>query len=340
MKAAFVENTRKIQIKQIPTPQIADDEVLIKVHYVGVCGSDLHLFNGTHPFRRPPAILGHEIAGEIIELGPLVSDLRVGDRVTVEPHIGCEKCEFCKTGNMNLCKSKKAPGTPSWIGTFCEYFNAPARFVHRLDDSVSYQIGVLAEPFAVAVHAVNKITEHNRDSILILGAGTIGLLTLVAAREAGYKTIICTDTQPFNLEAAIKEGAAHVINPLHEDVAQKVLEITSGTGVDVAIIAAGSPDIIDQASSAVKKTGQIGLVSMITERIPVYTYNFVFNEQTLFGAMTYRPIDFKQSVDMINRGLDLKRFITQEFDLEHAQEALDTLADKKVGVIKVLVRIS
>lgn len=339
MKAAYVVEKEKVAIQEIDIPTLKDDEVLIKVKTVGVCGSDLHLFKGTHPFRKPPAILGHEIAGEVIETGNKVKNIKVGDRVTVEPHVGCGECEFCKQDLVNLCLNKKAPGTPHWNGTFVEYFNAPEKVIHKLNDNISYEMGTLIEPLAVAVHAIDRITVKEKDTIVILGSGTVGLLTLVAARECGYKNIICTDTQEFNLAMARKQGAVRTLNPLKDDVIAKIRAFTDGRGVDVALIAADAKNIVDQAAAVVRKRGEVGMVSMITEPIPVYPYSFVFNELTLFGAMTYETKDFVKAVDMINNGLDLSDFITQKFSIEDSQKALSVLNEKTENVVKIIVEL-
>jgi L-iditol 2-dehydrogenase len=339
MKAAFVVDREKIEIREIAIPQIKSDEVLIKVKTVGVCGSDLHLFRGTHPVRKPPAILGHEVAGDIIEVGNQVRDLKVGDRVTVEPQQGCGKCEFCHQGMVNLCLQRISPGTSGWNGTFAEYFNAPAQVVRKIADNVSYEMATLIEPFAVAVHTIDRITVKEKDTIVILGSGTVGLLTLVAARESGYRNIICTDTQEFNLEMALRQGAKLGLNPLQEDVVAKVREFTAGRGADVALIMADAKNIIDQASSVVKRRGEVGLIAMINEKIPVYPLNFLSNELTLFGVASYGTKDFLKATEMINNGLDLTDFVTQKLSLDDSQKALKLLSDKKENVVKVIVEV-
>jgi L-iditol 2-dehydrogenase len=339
MKAAFVVDREKIEIREIDVPQIKSDEVLIKVKTVGVCGSDLHLFRGTHPVRKPPAILGHEVVGDIIEVGDKVKNLKVGDRVTVEPQQGCGKCEFCKQGLGNLCLNRKAPGLPGWNGTFAEYFDAPAQVVHKIADNVSCEMATLIEPLAVAVHAVGRITVKTKDTLVILGSGTVGLLTLVAARESGYQHIICTDTQEFNLNMAKKQGAKQVLNPLQDDIVAKVRELTGGRGADVALVMAEANNIIDQASSVVRKRGEVGLVAIIIQKIPVYPHNFVANELTLFGAATYETKDFTKAAEMINNGLDLSDFITQKLSLEESQKALSILNAKKENVVKIIVEV-
>jgi L-iditol 2-dehydrogenase len=339
MKAAFVVEKGQVEIREIDIPKIKSDEVLIKVKTVGVCGSDVHLFRGTHPVRKPPAILGHEVAGDIIEVGAQVSNLKVGDRVTVEPQQVCGECEFCRQGLVNLCLNKKAPGTPGWNGTFAEYFNAPAQMVHKISAAVSYEMATLIEPLAVAVHTIGRITVKSKDSLVILGSGTVGLLTLVAARESGYRNIICTDTQEFNLKMAVKQGAKLALNPSQDDVVAKVREFTAGRGADVVLIMADAKNIIDQAASLVRKRGEIGLVAMITEKIPVYPFNFVSGELSLFGAVTYETKDFLKAAEMINNGLDLTDLVTQKLSLEDSQKALSILSDKQENVVKVIVEV-
>jgi L-iditol 2-dehydrogenase len=340
MKAAFVVDKEKIEIRDIDIPKIKNDEVLIKVKTVGVCGTDLRLFRGANPARKLPAMLGHEVAGNIIEVGDKVRNLKIGDRVTVDPHQGCGKCEFCRQGMVNLCLNKKFPGgTSGWNGTFAEYFNAPAHVIHKISNNISYEMATLIQPLAVAVHTVGRITVKSIDTLVILGSGTMGLLTLVVARESGYTNIICTDTQDYNLSMAKSQGAKLVLNPLKDDVVAKVREFTAGRGADVALIVADAKNIIDQASSIVRKRGEVGLISIMTEKIPVYPGNFVFNELTLFGTMAHEKKDFSKAAEMINNGLDLTDFITQKKSLDDCQKALNILNEKKEDVIKVIIEV-
>ena len=339
MKAALVTDVEKVSIEEIERPLIKDDEVLIKTKTVGVCGSDLHLFRGTHAFRKPPAILGHEIAGDVVDIGKDVKHIKVGDRVTVEPQYGCGECEFCRQGLVNLCAKKVVPGTAKWIGVFVQYFNAPEKTVYKLNDSVSYKMGTMIEPLAVAVRALRRATVKEKDCIVILGSGTIGLLCLVVAKKMGYKKIVCTDTAKYNLDMAIKHGATIAINPLENDVVDAVKKLTDGKGADLALIAAGAKNIVDQASACVRKHGEIGVIAMITEKVPFYSYQIVFNEQTMYGAMTYATSDFREAAEMINSGLDLNDFVTQTMDLDHTQEGLDVLSQKKEDVVKVMIEL-
>lgn len=339
MKAAFVTEVGKVEIRQIEKPAIKDNEVLIQVKTVGVCGSDLHLFHGTHAFRKPPAILGHEVAGVIVEVGDAVTQYRVGDRVAVEPQVGCGHCEMCRQGLINICDNKVTPGTPEWNGTFAEYFSAAESTLHRLADGTSDEMGALIEPFAVAVHLMEQATVKQRDCIVILGAGSIGLLTLVAAREMGFRNIITTDTAPYNREMSLKLGAVASLNPLETDVAKAVHERNGGRGADLAIVAAGAPNILDQASACVRKRGEIGIVASIAKPQEFFCYNLVANEQRMYGVWTYEHKDFLKAASMINDGLDLEAFITHRLPLEESQTALETLSEKRGNVIKILMTL-
>lgn len=340
MKSAFVTEVEKVEVKEIDKPAISDTEVLIQTKTVGICGSDLHLFRGTHPFRHAPAILGHEIAGEVVEVGKKVTKFKVGDRVTVEPQVGCGECEMCRRGYISLCSEKKVPGTPRWIGAFSEYFNAEEAVTYRLADETSYEMGTLAEPLAVAVHTLNH-AKCQSGSLVILGAGTIGQLLLAFAKIKGYDPIIVTDTAAFNREFALSHGAAAALDPLADDIPAEVKRLT-GKGADLAIVAAGADNILDQACGCVHKCGEIGIVAMITKVIPFYCYSVVFNEIRTYGAMCYEPKDFAEAVDLINsKKLDLKDYVTQIMEgIDKTQEGLDILSQKKENVVKVLIRVS
>lgn len=338
MKVAKIIRKKTVAIETIDSPKIEDNEVLVKVKITGICGSDLHLYQDTHAFRRPPAILGHEIAGIIVEVGKSVKSHKIGDRVTIEPHLGCGLCKFCEDGLVNICIKKKVPGTPDWIGTFVEYFNADERTLHKIEDKIGYEMGVMVEPLAVAIHAINRCTNKNKDCIVILGAGTIGLLTQVVAKELGYKTIITTDPAPFNRELSLKLGATVSIDPLTEDINKTVADLTENKcGADVTVVCAGASNILDQASEVTKKRGEICIVSMITEKIPFYCYSVVFKEQTIKGSMTYQTEDFVKATKMINEGLDLNLLITHKFDIDNTSLGLKTLSEKKENVGKVLI---
>lgn len=339
MKAAVATATGRIEIKDVECPAITDDEVLVRVESAGVCGSDLHLFLGKHVFRKPPVILGHEVAGEIVKTGKKVTKFKNGDRVTVQPQRVCGVCDYCRQGKINLCDNKIVPGTAEWIGTFVEYFNAPESALFKLADNVSYESGVLAEPLAVAVHMLRLAKETSRECVVIFGVGSIGLLALLVAKEKGFKTIVCTDLTPHNRELAVQLGAAAAVNPLEEDIVTKVRELTGNRGADLALITAGGDDILDQASDCVRKAGEIGQIAMITKSIPFHCYSLVAREQVLYGSLNYTNEDFQKAVDLINGGLDLSPIISHAMPMEQSQKALELLSKKEDNAVKVVVTL-
>lgn len=338
MRAAMLVDTKKIETKLVDIPQIDDDEVLIKVKYAGVCGSDLHLFRGMHPFRKPPVILGHEVIGKVVKIGKNVTNISIGDVVTVEPHKVIEECEYSKKGLINIAEHKTAPGTGDWVGTFVEYFNAPEKFTHKLDNKVSFESGVLAEPMAVAVHALNRFSKPEGETLTIIGSGSIGLLaTLVAKNTNKYKKIINVDIDDFNLKKALEIGADNVINSGEEDLIEAVNKLTNNKGSEHVLVATGYPEILNDVGKITKKRGEVVLVSMITKNIPYYSYDLVFKELTLIGSMTYTSKDFKETMSLINNGIKCDNLITQKFSLEDSQKALNLLSNKEEGAIKILI---
>ncbi len=340
MRAAVCSGIEEeVEIHEIDKPVITETEVLIKTKNVGVCGSDLHLYRGTHPFRHAPAILGHEIAGEIVEVGSKVTKFKAGDRVTIEPQVGCGECAMCKIGS-GVSQNKKVPGTPGWIGTFSEYFNAEESVLYKLGDDISYERGTLTEPLAVAVQILHR-AETKQGSLVILGGGTIGQLLLAVAKKRGFAPIIVTDTVEFNREFALSHGADYAFDPIHDNVEEEVKKIT-GEGADLVVVAAGANNILDQACNCARKRGEVGIVAMITKEIPFYSYAVVFNELEMFGAMCYEREAFRIAAELINdKSFPLDDYVTQVVDgIENTKEGLDILSQKKENTVKVEIKIS
>ncbi|HBT47615.1 MAG TPA: alcohol dehydrogenase [Peptococcaceae bacterium] len=340
MKAAFVTEPYKVAIRDIQDPVVGPGEVLIRVKATGICGSDLHLYKGVHAFRKLPAILGHEVAGEVAEVGSGVTRLKPGQPVTVLPQISCGQCTACSKGYFNICPRKTVPGTPAWQGTFAEYFIAREEAVYPLPAGVDYVAGSLAEPLAVAVHAARRAELKGRERVAVLGSGTIGLLVLALARHYGVKEIIATDAYDYNLGVARKMGATATINALREDVAAKVNEITAGEGVEAVIVAASAPGIIDQASTIAARRGTIALVAMISQAIPVMTYTFVYKELELKGSQTYTAADFEAALKLLAAGaVPVGEVVTKTVGFEDTARALEILDKRLEEAVKIVVTL-
>lgn len=338
MKAVYVEDAYKVVVKDVEPPELGAGEVLIKVKVTGICGSDIHTYKGLHLFRKPPVIIGHEIAGEVVKVGEAVTKFQVGDRVTVEPQTGCGICESCLTGNVNYCGRRGAPGLKGWYGTMAEYFAAPEQTVFKLPDGMSYDQGVLVEPFAVGVHAVRKAGIDMGDRVAILGAGPIGLLTLAAAKAAGATTALVTDVMDYALEGASKMGATHTLNIMNmEDWTTKAKDLTGGE-FDKVFIAAGVPGIIDNAVSLLRKGGRCVTIAMFHGTQTFDIVNLQQGEKEIVGCMTYTREDTIAAINLIAAGhVNEDVIITHKLPYTDAARGFQMVDKKEDSSLKVLV---
>ena len=340
MRAAVLKENYRIVLEDVKEPSPGPGEVKIQVRVTGICGSEVHAFKGTHPYRKPPVILGHELAGDIVEVGSDVEGLKVGDRVTVEPQIGCERCYMCRRGLNNLCESKIVLGTQEWPGSFAEYIIAPAKVVYRLPDGLSYEEGVMVEPLAVGVHAVRWSEMGLGDSVLVLGAGTIGLVTIMAARQAGARRIFATAVLDFNLAEARVLGATHTIFVRQNDPVSVVLEETKGKGADVAFITAAASPVVEQAIKAVRKRGKallIGFFEGPADNLEIFP--LTAKEIDLRGCLMYTAEGFQNTLDMVAEGqLDSRPLITEVLDIAQAQEGLEVMDKRTRDAVKILLK--
>ncbi|MFT9846069.1 zinc-dependent alcohol dehydrogenase [Aneurinibacillus sp. REN35] len=338
MKAVFVEDAYKVVVKDVEMPTLADNEVLIKVKVTGICGSDIHTYKGLHLFRKPPVIIGHEIAGEVVKVGDAVTKFQIGDRVTVEPQMGCTTCENCLTGNVNYCEYREAPGVKGWYGTMAEYFAAPELCVFKIPDSMSYDQAVLVEPFAVGVHAVRKADIQLGDKVAILGAGPIGLFTLTAAKAAGATTTLVTDVMEYALEGAKKMGASHTMNIKEKQEWTTEAKELIGGEFDKVLIAVGVPGIIDHAISLLRKGGRCITIAMFHGAQSFDIVNLQQGEKEIVGCMTYTREDTITAIDLIAAGhVRDDVIITHKLPYEQAAVGFRMVDKKEDASLKVLV---
>lgn len=338
MKAVYVEDAYKIAIKEAERPQIGAKDVLIKVALAGICGSDIHTYKGLHPFRKPPVIIGHEVVGEIVEVGEAVTKLAIGDRVTVEPQTGCGKCDFCLTGQINYCAERGAPGINGWYGTMAQYFAAPVETVFKLPDGMSYELGVLVEPFAVGVHAVRKAGISVGDKVAILGAGPIGLLAMAAAKAAGATTLLVTDVMDYALGIAKKMGATHTLNIMNKpNWMNEANALIEGT-FDKVLIAAGVPGIIDQSLQLLRKGGRTVTIAMFHGTQTFDIHNLQNQEKEIVGCMTYTREDTITAIDLLMAGaVHEQALVSHRLGFEQAAEGFRLVDKKEDESMKVLV---
>jgi 2-desacetyl-2-hydroxyethyl bacteriochlorophyllide A dehydrogenase len=336
---AVISEPGKIEFEDHPLNDLQPDEVRIKVKYAAICGSDLHLFKGLHPSVELPSAVGHELSGEIVETGPAVTHLKVGDRVTVEPVIACGKCHFCLRGQYHLCQDVSFHYRRGQ-GAFGAYFIAPARYVFRLPDSVSLEAGALVEPLSVALHAVNKCEMHLGQSTAVFGAGAIGLLvTMLASRRTQGKTF-SVDINAFRLQKALELGATMAIDNLEGNAVETIVAETDGLGADFTFEAAGFALTLEQALQAVRKGGLATLIGIFEDPFPKVPVNlFIQKEITLSGSQGYNW-DFQDALTILEQNdISLETLITHRFPLEKVQDGFSLLTQRGNQAIKVLIEV-
>jgi (R,R)-butanediol dehydrogenase/meso-butanediol dehydrogenase/diacetyl reductase len=348
MRAAIWYGVKDVQVRTIEEPKVTSGTVKIKVEWCGICGTDLHEYlagpifipgEEAHPLtnEKAPVILGHEFAGEVVEIGDGVSTVKVGDRVAVEPILSCGKCPECRTGKYNLCESLGFHGLAGGGGGFSEYTVVKENMVHKLPDNMSFEQGALVEPTAVAVHAVRQSKVKVGDVVAVFGAGPIGLLTIQAAKAAGARQIIAVEVSEERKEFAKKVGADVVLDPRQVDVVQEIKQLTSG-GVDVSFEVAGIDAVLNQAIESTKADGQIIIVSIWEKTATILPNNLVLKERDIKGVIAYRDI-FPSVIQLIANGsIKAEELITKKIDLKDiVEEGFESLVKEK-NHVKILVK--
>lgn len=344
-KGAFMRGTDCMVLREIPVPEPGRDQVLVSLEYVGICGSDVHYFHsgccGAYQVNlSEDFMLGHECAGTVVETGADVKNLKVGDRVALEPGITCQTCESCKSGHYNLCPEVAFLATPPVGGCNKEYIAFPENMCFKLPHNVSTREGALIEPLSVGFYAAEQGEVRPGDSVIILGAGCIGLVTLLACKARGAGQIIVSDLVDARLEKAVELGAAAVINSGREDVFKRAGELTDKRGFDVVFETAGSSVTIAQTPHFVRRGGTITLVGISTQREISYDFAEIMDKEAAIRTVfRYRNI-YPRAISAVSGGaIDLKSIVTHEFDLEHIQEAYEEAVNNKVDLVKAVIRV-
>jgi L-iditol 2-dehydrogenase len=327
IKAAVLHKAGDVRIDSVDMPEITGDtDVLVKIRAVGVCGSDIHYYKygriGSYVVEKP-MILGHESAGEVVKTGTGVTHLKVGDRVALEPGVPCGRCEYCRKGRYNLCAEVRFMATPPINGALVEYLVHPAGYTYKLPDNLSFSEGALMEPLAVGIHATRIAGVEPGDTVAVLGAGPIGIVTLQSAKVRGATKIIAVDVNDFRLNLAQKLGADRIINAKKEDAVSKIKEITGKEGVNVVFETAGTAATTQQTVEIVKKGGTIVLIGLGTQDIiPLNTMKLIWNEIKVQCVQRYANV-YDRAISLVADGkINLKSLITKEFNLEQVEEAL------------------
>lgn len=312
------------------------DEVLVKVAASAICGSDLHIARGMHPSAPLPVTIGHEFSGDIVAIGDQVKNVTVGERVTVEPCIVCGECDACRHGNYGYCEHISFTYR-NGDGAMADYVVVKAPYVYPLPDYLSYETGALIEPLSVATHAVRRADIRLGETVLIIGAGAIGMMVAAMCRRSGAAEIIIADFSDSRLEMALKVGATVAVNSGKTDLEQEVMRITGGKGVDKSFECVGRESCFTQAVMTLKRNGTATIVGIYEHpQIQFLVSRLITHEIKVQGAQGYCwdfPIAIAAAKD-----IPMEKFVTHTFPLEQLQEALDTALDSKSGSVKVIVK--
>lgn len=341
MKALVLEDYKKLQVRSVPDPEIAPDEALIRVHACGICGSDVHGFDGSSGRRIPPVVMGHEASGVIARVGAEVQDFAVGDRVTFDSMISCGRCFFCRRGQANLCDDRRVLGVSCdeyrRDGAFAEYVNVPARIIYPVPDAVSFEQAAMVEPVSVAVHAVNLTEVRLADVAVVVGAGMIGLLTVQALRAAGCGRIISVDLEDDRLALAGKLGADETLNSGSTDVPTAVREMTEGRGADVVLEAVGATPTVRMSVDSVRKGGTVTLIGNIARDVELPLQSVVTREVRLQGSCASSN-DYPSCLELMSRGaIRVDPMISATVPLEQGAEMFDRLYGREANLTKVIL---
>ncbi len=324
--------------------EMGPNDVIVNVKSVGICGSDLHFLHdgGIGSDRvKPPFVLGHECAGQIIRIGKNVKTLKIGDRVAVEPGVPCGSCEFCLKGKYNLCREVVFLGCPhpqdKSDGAYAEYIVHPAAFCYKLPDNVSYDEGAMMEPLSVALQAFKNGNFTAGMSVCILGCGAIGLTLLLTAKAYGASEIFMTDVEENRLLLAKNLGADYVFNACAEYIS-KINKLTQGRGIDTVIDAAGNEKSYKEAVEIIIPGGTLILVGMNPESFLKFNFGtMMYKELKMVGVFRYDNV-YKKAIKMVSSGaIDIKKIITHRFSIDNINEAFETIKNKKDHAIKAIV---
>jgi 6-hydroxycyclohex-1-ene-1-carbonyl-CoA dehydrogenase len=330
MKAAVFHGSDKgLRIEDIPVPQIADDQVLVKVAACGACHTDLHyLEHGVPTFKKPPVVLGHEASGIVDRVGGKVTNVKQGQRVLIPAVLTCGHCPACRQGRENICSNMVMLGNHI-DGAYAEYVAVPAKDVLNLADSIPLEeAAIIADAISTPYHAVkNRAQVRPGDTVVIFGCGGVGINAVQLAAAAGG-TVIAVDTNDRKLEWARQFGAAQTINPTTVDRVSKQIKKLTGGGADIAMEVIGNPRTIEEAFECVRIGGRLVVVGYSSEAISIVAGKIMFKEMEVVGSLGCRPVDYVPLLRMVERGaIDLKRQVTHRFPLAEIHKAFEAMKE-------------
>ncbi len=335
MKAAMLQSPRTLEWVELPRPEPAPGQALVRVRAVGICGSDVHAFHGTSAFQVYPGIPGHEVAGEVAALGPDAGSLRVGDHVVLDPMIRCGHCFSCRSGRYNCCTSLQVMGVHT-NGGFVEYLAVEAERLHPISPDILFELAAMVEPLCIGAQSVSRGRVSAEDRVLVIGAGTIGLAALVMAKQQGA-AVASADLLPAKLAVAAGLGADLTVNPAEQDLAQAVLDWTGGDGASVVIEAVGSPRTTRAALDYVSSAGRVVIVGITPQEVPFPIPLLVRKELDILASRNSRE-QFPRVIGLVESGkVDPRPLVSHFLPFERVEEGFRLIEENPDEARKVVL---
>ena len=330
----------EIEFNDLPIPKPEADQVLVKIMKIGVCGSDIHVYHGKHPYTSYPVVQGHEVSGEVVEVGSKVTEIKAGDRVTIQPQVVCGKCYPCLHGRYHICDELKVMGFQT-TGVASEYFAVKAEKVLKLPDGISFDVGAMVEPLAVAVHALERSGERlEGKKVLVLGAGPIGNLVAQVAKAMGAAAVMITDLSDYRLKVAKSCGIDFCLNPKEQDLGKAIFDHFGADKADLILECVGVNSTIDQAISSARKGTDIIVVGVFGDKPHVDLGLVQDRELRLIGTLMYQEQDFVQAIELIKlKKVKLEPLITDRFSFQDYLKAYEHIDRQKDRAMKVIVLV-
>jgi L-iditol 2-dehydrogenase len=342
MTALVLKDYRQLTVEEIPAPSVGPDDVLVRVRACGICGSDVHGFDGSTGRRRPPLVMGHEAAGEVAAVGIAVNRWKAGDRVTMDSTVFCGRCWHCMRGECNLCDERRVLGVSCEAyrrdGAFAEYVSVPERILHKLPDGLSFEQSAMAEAVSVAVHAVRNACLEPDAAVAVVGSGMIGLLVVQVLKIQGCRQIIAVDLDDGRLGLARRLGATSVINSALASAPAAIGQLTSGRGADVVFEVVGLSSTLATALESVRKRGRVILIGNLQAKAELPLQAVVTREISLIGSCASSG-EYPESLELIVSGkINVDAFISAAPPLEEGPAWFERLYAGEKGLMKVVLR--
>jgi L-iditol 2-dehydrogenase len=341
MKALLLSQYNQLDVADLPAPVPGVDEILVRVAACGICGSDVHGYDGTSGRRIPPIVMGHEAAGVVVSTGAGVSQFKAGDRVTFDSTVYCGQCEFCRQGEINLCNNRQVIGVSCGdyrrAGAFAEYVVVPARIAYLLPEALEFEEAAMLEAVSVALHAVRISEMKGGETALVIGAGMIGLLTLQAVKAAGAAKVLIADIDHTRIERAKSFGADEALLLSGSELVKEVLRQTEGRGVDLVLEAVGREETIAASIASVRKGGTVTLIGNISPEVKIPLQAVVSRQIRLQGSCASSG-EYPQAMELLASGkIKVKPLITAVAPLKDGPRWFARLHAGEPNLMKVVL---